>query len=113
MEDNEMENIEENSLEEIPNSISEHLESNISQEENEPNEEIEQDKNISVADSDNIDYNPADFNLETIIKYFMDKEILVGKIIYEKCDNPMKLVKNKMKKDKIVWRCQKKGIINM
>ena len=101
MEGNERENMEENSLEENPYNISEDLESNINLEENEQNKEMEQYENNSVEDNDNLHYNPAYLNLENIIKYFMDKEILVNKIICDKCEQPMKLVKNKMKKIKL------------
>ena len=39
----------------------------------------------------------------------MKNNIILSYIICDKCEQPMKLVKNKMKKDKIIWRWQKKG----
>ena len=108
-----MENIEESSLEENESDLSNDNDNVINQEENNEIEEQEQEESISIEDSESIIYNPEDFNLDFIIKYLMKNNIILSYIICDKCEQPMKLVKNKMKKDKIIWRCQKKGKINI
>lgn len=56
-----------------------------------------------------IKYNPLDFQMEKIIHILKELQLLKKENICPKCNNNMHLTNNKNFKDKICWRCTKKG----
>ena len=54
-------------------------------------------------------YDKKDFDKENILQFLFDNNILKNKPFCEKCNQPMKLVSNKKREDRKIWRCTNKG----
>ena len=95
----EMENYDQRENSENENSVSQKEEDSFKEDDEEP-------KNNSEG---TIKYNPLDFQLEKIIYILKELYLIKKENICPKCNNSMYLINNKNFKDKICWRCTKKG----
>ena len=73
--------------------------------------EIESEAEDNSDNNNNLlfNYNNNEFVKENILNFLLMNDILKNHPICEKCDKPMKLVKNKNNIDGKIWRCRTKG----
>ena len=87
---------------------------NIENENNEDDIEVENvsnnEESIESEINEHFKYNEEEFEKEKIYKILLDNNILLHNPICEKCNNSMKLTKNKNRIDGKICRCTNKGV---
>ena len=90
--------------------VNEDIENESNEIEEKDEEDSEQDISNVISNKELLEYKPDEFQIDKVIIFLQQNNLLAKSFICDKCNSIMKLNKSKNKKDGYVWRCSKRGL---